>query len=82
VGSIGYSGTLTEEEMYALKFADLMDLAMKSYTEVMCGNGEFVKIMQNGAAAAGELLREHLPAFANAHNFYEVVLGELNAGQR
>jgi len=76
-GAVGYLINLLPSELMALKFADIMDLIFKCRMESQLGNREMHAIMLNGIQFTGNLLREQMPEFNNAHNMFTAFLQEM-----
>lgn len=74
--AVGHVINLTAEEAVALKFADMMDLVFKTTGEARLGNPEMRQIMINGVEYLGEMLRDQMPEFVNAHTLFEEFLKE------
>lgn len=70
----GYVPKLELEQVFVLKFADLMDLCFKCSQEALAGNREMHAVFHNGLVAAGNLLRENLKEFKNAHDLFNTFL--------
>jgi 5'-deoxynucleotidase YfbR-like HD superfamily hydrolase len=65
---------MSEQETNLVRYADIMDVCLKSIDEVMVGNQMYFPILANGVNYAGSILRTHLKGHVKATELFSALM--------
>lgn len=65
---------MSEQEGHLLRFADIMDLCLKSVDEIMVGNQMYYPVLANGLSYAGHIVRNELKGHVRATELFSALM--------